>query len=110
MKEPKAFEEHFENLEQIEYLLFQSTQGVHFMFEKQDIVKVLSQPKTDESFFTEANMKKVQGLLSGFLDCETLQSKQSYLDRLAKEDFELLVRAYFQLVENTILAHSDIRH
>src|SRR5688572_22048835 len=30
------------NLEQIEYLLFQSTQGVHFIFENSEIAKILS--------------------------------------------------------------------
>lgn len=109
-QEGPAFESHLENFEQIEYLLFQSTQGIHFMFENQDIKKVLSKPTKSEIFFTEKNMKKVQGLLSGFLDCKTLQAKQSYLDRLPADDFELLIRAYFHLVENTILAHSNIRH
>lgn len=101
---------HLENLEQIEYLLFQSTQGVHFMFDHSDVARVLSRPTDGQSFFTEENMKKVQGLLTGFLDCKSLQAKRGYLDRLPAEDFELLVRSYFQLVDNTILAHSNIRH
>lgn len=109
-KTVKAFEEHFENLEQIEYLLFQSTQGIHFMFANQDIAKVLSQPLADQDFLTDDNMKKVQTLLSDFLDCKTLQAKQCYLDRLALPDFELLVRAYFHLVENTILAQTNTHH
>jgi hypothetical protein len=102
--------EHLKNLEQVEYLIFQSTQGVHFMFDNSDIAKVLSQPTESKNFFTETNMKKVQGLLTKFLDCSSIQAKRSYLDHLPKEDFELLVRAYFQLVDNTILAHSTIRH
>jgi hypothetical protein len=102
--------EHLKNLEQVEYLIFQSTQGVHFMFDNADIVRVLSEPTENKDFFTEKNMKKVQGLLSRFLDCASIQAKRSFLDHLPKEDFELLVRAYFQLVDNTILAHTDIRH
>jgi len=102
--------DNIKNLEQIEYLVFQSTQGIHFIFDRADIVPILSRPSDDKEFFTDANMNKVHGLLSGFLDCESLQSKRSYLDRLPAGDFELLVRAYFHLVENTILAHSNIRH
>lgn len=98
------------NLEQVEYLLFQSTQGIHFMFENTDVARVLSKPSEKKDFFTEENMKKVQGLLSSFLDYPTLDAKRSYLERLPVDDFELLVRAYFQLVDNTILAHSNIRH
>jgi hypothetical protein len=93
-----------------ETLAAQSTQGVHFMFDNADIVRVLSEPTENKDFFTEKNMKKVQGLLSRFLDCASIQAKRSFLDHLPKEDFELLVRAYFQLVDNTILAHTDIRH
>lgn len=98
------------NLEQIEYLLFQSTQGVHFIFENTDIAKILSRPQDDKKFFTEANMNKVQRLLSDLLDCPGVQEKRSFLESLVSDDFELLVRAYFQLVENTILAHSTLRH
>lgn len=97
-------------LEQIEYLLFQSTQGVHFMFENSDIAKVMSQPNDEKMFFTDQNMEKVQDLLSRFLESPTLQEKRSFLERLPVEEFELLIRAYFQLVEKTILAHSNIRH
>lgn len=99
-----------QNLEQIEYLLFQSTQGIHFIFDNADIAKVLGKPTEDKSFFTEENMKKVQGLLTSFLDCQSLQAKRSYLERLPVTEFELLIRAYFQLVDNTILANSNIRH
>jgi hypothetical protein len=95
---------------QIEYLLYQSTQGFHFIFDNSDIVRVMSEPTNEKEFFTQENMKKVQGLLTNFLDCPSLEEKRSFLDRLPGEDFELLVRAYFQLVDNTILACSDLRH
>jgi hypothetical protein len=98
------------NVKQIENLLFQSTQGLHFIFENSDIAKVLGKPSNDKNFFNEENVQKVQGLLSGILDCPGLHEKRSFLERLPSEDFELLVRSYFQLVENAILASSDVRH
>jgi hypothetical protein len=98
------------NLDQIEYLILQSTQGIHFIFDREDIIPILSQPSDDEEFYSDENMTKVHVLLSGFLDCQSLESKRSFLERLKKDDFELLVRAYFHLVENTILAHSKVRH
>jgi len=98
------------NLEQIEYLLFQSTQGVHFIFENSEIAKILSQPHDEKKFFTEANMNKVQRLLADLLERPGVYEKRSYLESLGAENFELLVRAYFHLVENTILAHSTLRH
>jgi hypothetical protein len=101
------------DLEQIEYLLYQSTQGLHFMFENSDIRKILKKPddpSDKKRSLHIGNMKKVQGLLSGLLDRPSMDEKKTYMERLPQGDFELLVRAYFQLVENTILAHSDLRH
>lgn len=95
---------------QIEYLLHQSTQGLHFMFSNRDIAKVMKTPAHEDEFYSTENMEKVQSLLTGFLDCPSLQEKKIFLERLPELDFELLIRAYFQLVENTILAHSTIRH
>lgn len=101
---------HEEQLEQIEYLLYQSTQGIHFMFDNSDIAQAMSRGHDEKAFFTNENMEKVQGLLSRFLECPSMQEKKLFLERLPSEEYELLIRAYFQLVEKTILAHSNIRH
>lgn len=95
---------------QIEYLLFQSTQGLHFLFHSPDIVRVMGNVRENQSFFTEEKMTKVQELLSSLLGCASIQEKQSFLERLHPSDFELVVRSYFQLVDNTILAQTDVRH
>ncbi len=97
-------------LNQIEYLLHQSTQGIHFVFENAEIAEVLSKQKDDRDFFTFDNMGKVQDMLTKFLERPTITEKRSFLERLSPEDHALLIRAYFHLVENTILAHSKIRH
>ncbi len=97
-------------LDQIEYLLHQSTQGIHFMFEKTDIVRVLSQPTDDEEFFTFTTMGRVQEILTRFIEKPTLIEKKHYLELLPREEHELLIRAYFNLVENTILANSELKH
>ena len=97
-------------MEQIEYFLYQSTQGVHFMFQNSDIRDVLQHATDEKKFFTADNMHKVQDLLGGWLDRKTFSEKRSYLDSLPSGDYELLIRAYFHLVENTILSHTDLRH
>lgn len=98
------------SLTQIEYLLHQSTQGIHFMFDNAEIIRVLSQHKDDQDFFTFDNMGKVQDMLTKFLERPTITEKRSFLERLSPEEHALLIRAYFHLVENTILAHSKLRH
>lgn len=98
------------NLDQIEYLLNQSIQGIHFMFNNADIVKVLSRPSDETDCLSFSNMEKVQELLSKFIAKPSMGEKRLFLDTLDKNTFEMLIRAYFQLVENTILSNTKIRH
>jgi hypothetical protein len=99
-----------DGLEQIEYLLYQSTQGIHFMFENSEIVKVLSRPAEDQDSLSFSNMEKVQDILTHFIEKPSMEAKRRYLESLDPKTYELLIRAYFQLVENTILANTNIRH
>jgi hypothetical protein len=98
------------NLDQIEYLLYQSTQGIHFMFDNVEIAKVLSRPQDENDFFSFSNMERVQELLTKFIEKPSMGEKQRFLETLDPETHGLLIRAYFQLVENTILANSKVRH
>lgn len=97
------------HVDQIEYLLQQSTQGLHFIFDHHDVANVL---RKDEEFapLDIKLMDKVQGLLTGLLGKQSITEKRSFLERLPRNDYELLVKAYFQLVDKTILANSRLRH
>ena len=110
LQKPAQVNQDEKNLEQIEYLLYQSTQGIHFMFDNQELIKVLSQKNLEKKLKDQTNVQMVQDLLTRFIEKPSIQEKKLYLETLDGETYELLVRAYFQLVENTILASSDIRH
>jgi hypothetical protein len=97
-------------LEQIEYLLYQSTQGIHFMFDHAEAAKVLREATDDSEFYSFSNSERVQEMLSTFIERPTLEEKRLYLETLKEPEYKLLVRAYFHLVENTILANTSIRH
>lgn len=97
-------------VDQIEYLLYQSTQGIHFMFDHSEVAKVLKTNSPEVEPLTLHHMEKVQSLLSSLLDRKTMNEKKSYLESLSGDDYELLVRAYFQLVDKAILAHSTLKH
>ncbi len=99
-----------QTIQQIEYLVHQSTLGVHFMFHRAELVRVLSRPTDDREFFTFENMAKVQDMLTRFIERPTIIEKETFLERLTPEDYDLLIRAYFNLVENTILANSRHHH
>lgn len=98
-------------MEQIEYLVHQSTQGLHFLFEKEDIVKALKlAEKEDFNFFTQEHREKVQNLLLDMLQKKDSIAKRSYLESLSEEERGLLIQAYFHLVDNTILSQRDLKH
>jgi len=80
------------------------------MFENREIAKVMRIPTDERKFFTFQNVEKVQKLLSTFFEKPTIGERRNFTETLPREDFELLIRAYFHLVENTILAHSNLRH
>jgi hypothetical protein len=97
------------SLDQIEYLLQQSTQGLHFIFDHHDVANVLRKDEDGRPLDIKL-MDKVQGLLTGLLGKHSITEKRSFLESLPRKDYELLVKAYFQLVDKTILANSQLRH
>ena len=98
-----------EPVDQIDYLLHQSTQGLHFIFDHHDIANILRKDE-DTKPLDIKYMDKVQALLTGLLSKHSITEKRSYLESLPRNDYELLVKAYFQLVDKTILANSHLRH
>jgi hypothetical protein len=99
-----------DHLHQIEYLLYQSTQGHHFIFDNSEIARVYSRSADHQELFTAETKDKIQNLLTELLNRPTMLEKRAFLEQLSSEDHELLMRAYFELVETTILAHSKLLH
>lgn len=99
-----------DKLQEIEYLLSQSVQGLHHLFDNDIIAKILRTPTEDIDFFNIDNIKKVQGILSDFIAQKTMVDKQRFLKNLDKTSYELLVRTYFNIVDNAVLESSKFRH
>lgn len=98
------------SLKQIEYLFEQSAQGIHLVFDHSLIAEVLRTPTENMDFFTFENMKAVQDLLAEFVKRETLPAKLDYLSNLKRDQLELLIRTYFNIVENAIFEATDYKH
>lgn len=96
--------------EQIEYLIHQSTLGVHFLFDRADVTRVLRTPTNDQEFFTLKNMERVQNILTDFLAKPSLQGKEDFLYNLPTDERDLMIRAYFHLVEKAILTNFELKH
>ena len=97
------------HLDQIEHLLVQSMNGIHLLFDNVTIAQVLKTPTEHIDLFQIKNLDKIQDLFTEFIRRETLADKQLFLSTLDKESFEMLLRTYFHIVDNSVMTESD-RH
>ena len=97
-------------LEHFEDLLAQSARGIHLVFDNVTIADVLKKPLQEDSYFTAENMSRAQNLLTTFLEQNSIQKRQIFLESLNGEDRELLVRTYFHLVESAVRQISEFKH
>lgn len=99
-----------QNMQEIEYLLAQSTRGIHLVFDKTLIKRALLEPKNGNTDFDKEDRSKVQNLFSDFIEKPSLTEKEGFLNSLQEEDRELLIKAYFHIVENTIKRTTKLVH
>lgn len=97
-------------LEKMEALLSQSALGIHILFDNSAIAEVMGKNQDDKDFLDFEKMKKVQDVMTHLIGKKTFFEKVSYLRELDSESFEMLVRTYFHIVENTVRAKSDFSH
>jgi hypothetical protein len=99
-----------QRLERMESLLKQSAMGIHILFDNKAIAQVMGQGKDDKDFFDFNKMKKVQDVMTELIAKKTYYDKVAYLKDLEPEAFEMVVRTYFHIVENTVRAASAQAH
>ncbi|MEN0059239.1 MAG: hypothetical protein AAGB31_10435 [Bdellovibrio sp.] len=97
------------SLERMEALLSHSALGVHVLFDNKSIADVLSQGEDEKEFYTFDKMKQVQDIMTALIAKKTYFEKMAYLQALSPESYQMLVRAYFHIVENTVRSNYE-RH
>ena len=98
------------NLAKIEELLCQSLNGHHLLFDNEKVAKILSRPTEDLDFFNFENVDKIQVLFTELIQRETYFDKLCYLQELDEDSYEILLRTYFHIVDNTALATTKRHH
>ncbi len=98
------------HLDQIEHLLAQSMIGIHLLFDNETIAQVLKTPTEHIDLFHMKNLDKIQDLFTEFIRRETLADKQLFLSTLDRESFEMLLRTYFHIVDNSLFTSESDRH
>jgi hypothetical protein len=107
VKELKISDTH---LDQIEHLLAQSMNGIHLLFDNETIARILRSPTEDMDLFQVRNLDKIHDLFTAFVGHKTLQEKRMWLESLDKESYEMLLRTYFYIVENSLFNADPTRH
>ena len=100
----------YDCLEQMDNLILQSSKGIHLLFEKPDIISALnnSESKKDENDIEK--LKKIQEVLYKFISLKQYQEKKQFIKTLEDDEYNLLIRAYFKIVENSMLNKVKVRH
>ena len=97
-------------LDGIEGLLTQSMRGIHLLYDNNTIAKILQKPTEEIEFFTLDNLERIQDLFSKLIKLETFERKQSFLNSLDPDSFEILLRTYFHILENSIQTSGPPQH
>ncbi len=98
------------SLQQMEALLHHSTRGVHILFDNQTIARILRAPTDQKVFLDVDKLKHVQDILTKLITKRSYNEKLAFLKELEPAGLEMLVRTYFQIVENTIRANTNQYH
>ena len=99
-----------QSLRQMEALLNHSAQGVHILFYNQSIAKILKNPTDNKVFMDVQKIKIVQDILTQLIAKKTYIEKVAFLGDLSPENYEMLIRTYFHIVENNIRSSSGLYH
>lgn len=98
------------NIEALESFLSQSLVGMHHLFDHKAIAEILKKPTQDVEFFSFENLGKIQSLMDELLKRETLAAKKEYLGTLDQKSYEILLRTYFHILENTVATSRSLKH
>lgn len=97
-------------LEQMDNLILQSAKGVHLLFDKSEIIAALNDSNRHKDEHDIEKLKKIQEVLYKFISFKHYSEKKEFLKTLNEGEHSLLIRAYFKIVENSMINKVKTRH
>ncbi len=96
---------------EIEYLIAQSIQGHHVLFDDGAVRSILKRNQQRPPIPPNSPQQKAcEQMLERMLELPTLIQKRAFLEKLSSGDLENLVRLWFNVVENSLFQSSHERH
>lgn len=98
-------------IEHLKNLLLQSSRGTHLLFDNQDIAYILSKDAAKEpEKLNDKKLEKIQKILEQVIALDSIYEQRQLLENLCPEEYEMIMRAYFQLVDSTITTTKQLLH
>jgi hypothetical protein len=91
-------------IEEIQYIINQSMNGLHVLFDNETIKKYLRGKDNEDDIFDENTSKRTELLLEKFMSIPSIRAKKMFFKDLQEDDKSLLIRTYFNIVENNVLS------
>lgn len=96
-----------DQLNTVEYLIQQSAQGNHILFDL-DVVRHVFSIKT--SPMDEDEVKEIESHIEKLITLETFEKQKAYIEALPEETLYRVIKTYFNIVENNLFENGPIRH
>jgi len=94
-------------LKQVEYLIQQSLQGHHILFELDELRHILVSPSSEKRL---PHDPKIDRLIEEMIQQPTIAGIREYLARLDQPTYQRVVRSYFSIVENNLFETKKVLH
>ena len=91
-------------MQEIQYIIQQSMNGNHVLFDNDTIKRFCNIAKTDDDIFDEQKAQTTEKLVELFMSTPTINGRKLFFQSLPDEEKSLLIRTYFHIVENNVLA------
>lgn len=88
-------------MDQVEYLISQSAQGHHILFDTETIKKVFREDLV--TAIPRDKVEEAKQFLSELINQPSIRAKREYLASLPEEIQHLLIKTYFNILENSIM-------
>lgn len=103
-----------EELAQIDYLLSQSAMGNHLLFDMDQIKDVFRHPSpfgnNADGTLDLKTVDQISQLFENLIRQPTLAAKKAFIESLPEISRELIIRAYFNILDHTLMDRREYFH
>jgi len=99
-------------LNQVQYLIEQSLKGHHVLFDVEDVKRAFFSDEfiPSETCFDEEQAYSVEHHIERLLEQPSLAEKRAYLGSLDTTTYELVLKTYFNIIENSLYEKKESFH